>query len=240
MKVLSFCFLVPFLGFSASAYSETREFDSKTVTKLVIENMAGKTTVAATDAAKSTVEISRKTFSDKCTLEIDQKESTLNIAVKKKGMFSFGNCEVDFNIKVAKATDLNLTVGSGKVDLKSLQGELIFVIGSGSIVADGEFKKVEGMAGSGNIDIKGLTASAELQTGSGGINLTYASNAPKGELMMSTGSGSATVLFPKNTVIKTEFEAGSGRLSSDLVSNPKADFKVSMRAGSGDLKIKTF
>jgi DUF4097 and DUF4098 domain-containing protein YvlB len=224
----------------ATSYAETREFDAKTINKVAVENSAGKTTITATETEKATVEINRTKFSDKCELEIGQKGSILNIAVKKKGMFNFDNCEVNFDIKVPKTADLNLTVGSGKVAVEKMQGELLFIIGSGNIVANGDFKKVEGMAGSGQIDIKGLNVGADLQTGSGSINLTYASATPKGQLAMSTGSGDAVVNFPKNTMIETAFEAGSGKLKSDLVSNPKADFKVSMKAGSGDLKIKTF
>jgi len=225
---------------SASAFAETREFDAKFIKKVAVENSAGKTTITATDAAKATVDITRVTFSDKCEMQVDEKSSILNIVVKKKGIFNTEACEVNFDIKVPKTADLNLTVGSGKVALNGMQGELAFIVGSGNIVADGAFKKVQGMAGSGHIDMKGLTSGADLQTGSGGINLSYATAKPKGELTMSTGSGNATVVFPKDAVIKTAFEAGSGRLSSDLVSNPKADFKVSMKAGSGDLKIKTF
>jgi hypothetical protein len=225
---------------SATAFAETREFDASAVKKLIIENQEGKTSVTATDSAKATVDITRTTFSDKCTLEIAQKADTLNITVKKKGIFTSESCEVNFDIKVAKATNLALTVGSGKVALQGMQGELAFTIGSGNVVADGEFKKVKGLAGSGDIEIKGLTTGADLKTGSGGITLTYANANPKGELSMTTGSGNATVAFPKNTVIQTSFAAGSGKLTSDLVSNPKAAFKVSMKAGSGDLKIKTF
>jgi DUF4097 and DUF4098 domain-containing protein YvlB len=225
---------------SASAFAETREFDAKSINKVAVENQAGRTTITATDAEKATVEINRTKFSDKCELDVSQKGSILNVAVKKKGMFNFDNCEVNFEIKVPKTADLNLTVGSGKVAVEKMQGELVFIIGSGNIVADGGFTKVQGMAGSGTIDIKGLNVGADLQTGSGSIHLTYATATPKGQLAMSTGSGDAVVNFPKNTMIETAFEAGSGKLKSDLVSNPKADFKVSMKAGSGDLKIKTF
>jgi hypothetical protein len=47
-------------------------------------------------------------------------------------------------------------------------------------------------------------------------------------------------MFPKGTKVKTSYKAGSGEMSNELGDNPEAAFKVSMKAGSGDLKIKSY
>lgn len=117
---------------------------------------------------------------------------------------------------------------------------MVFKIGSGDISADGSFKKIEGKSGSGDIDVKGLAGGGELKTGSGEINITFASSPIKGVLDIKTGSGDATLFFPKGARVKTSFLAGSGQVSSELGDNPNAPFLVSMKAGSGDLKIKSY
>ena len=47
-------------------------------------------------------------------------------------------------------------------------------------------------------------------------------------------------MFLKGTKVKTIYKSGSGELSNELGNNIGAAFKVSMKAGSGDLKIKSY
>ena len=94
------------------------------------------------------------------------------------------------------------------------------------------------VAGSGSIDVSGLTGDADLKTGSGDLNVTYKSTPQKGELDIKTGSGDATVFFPSAMKVLTDFKSGSGRIYNELGDFSKASFKVSMKAGSGNLKIK--
>jgi DUF4097 and DUF4098 domain-containing protein YvlB len=239
--VTGFFLFASLMCLSAQAESETRTFDSQGLTHLTIQNTSGKTTVSTVDGPQAIVEYTKNTFSDKCSLLIEKKNTTLVLQVKKSGFFSDADCDIDFNVKVPKAINLDLLVGAGKLSVTGTQGDLNFTLGRGDIVADGSFRKIDGKAGSGTVEIKGLTGGGELKTGSGKINLTFAKEEIlKGELSLKTGSGDATLMFPKSAKIKTNYRAGSGKLVSELSENPDADFEVSMRAGSGNLKIKTY
>lgn len=225
----------------AAPTSESKDFESKGLSGVFVENTSGKVIVSSVDGAKSTVAATKNKFSDKCKMTIDRSGNKLVIKVEKtSSFFSTEECDVDFQINVAKTVDLDLAVGSGNLTVKGIQGDLVFKVGSGDIFADGAFKKIDGKSGSGKVAIKGLTGGGELKTGSGEIDLTYAVSSLKGELDLKTGSGDVTIMFPKGTKIKTSYKAGSGEMSNELGDNPKAAFKVSMKAGSGDLKIKSY
>ncbi|MBY0314012.1 MAG: DUF4097 domain-containing protein [Bdellovibrionales bacterium] len=239
--------VLPWVFFSAYAVESTsnesvREFDSKGLLEVSVANTSGKITVTATESAKAQVTTSNNKYPDKCSISIDRHGEQLSIKVDKKtsSFFSVQDCEVDIAVKVPKAVDLDLAIGSGKLIIHGIEGELDFKIGSGSIVADGLFREIDGKSGSGRIDIKGLAGGGELKTGSGGIDLTFAKKPLVGALDLKTGSGSANLMFPKGTKLKTNFQAGSGQVTNSLGETPEASFAVSMKAGSGDLKIKTY
>jgi hypothetical protein len=225
----------------AAAAPETKDFESKGLSGVSVENTSGKVVVSSVDGAKATVVATKNKFSDKCKMTIDRTGNKLVVKVEKtSSRFSTEECDVDFKVNVPKAVDLDLAVGSGDLTVKGIQGDLAFKVGSGDVSADGTFKKIDGKSGSGKVAVKGLTGGGELKTGSGEIDLTYAVSSLKGELYLETGGGDATIMFPKGTKVKTSYKAGSGEMSNELGDNPEAAFKVSMKAGSGDLKIKSY
>jgi hypothetical protein len=224
-----------------AAVPESKDFDSKGLGVVSVENTTGKVAISSLEGAKATVVATKNSFSDKCTMTVDRSGNKLIIKVEKKSSFSFSaKCDVDFQINVPKTVDLDLAVGSGNLTVKGIEGELAFKMGSGDISAEGSFKKIDGKSGSGKIAIKGLTGDGEFKTGSGSVDLTYAVSSLKGELDLKTGSGNATVLFPKGTKVKTSFKTGSGEMTNEMGESPEAPFHVSMKAGSGDLKIKSY
>jgi DUF4097 and DUF4098 domain-containing protein YvlB len=229
------------LSTSAFAAPEKKDFDSKGISEVVVENTSGKLTITAEEGAKAVVLATKNKFSDKCKMSVDKSGNKLILKVEtSSSFFTKVECDVDFEVKVPKSVDLMLTVGSGKVTIKGITGALNFKIGSGNIVADGSFHKIDGMCGSGRIEVKGLTGGGELKTGSGGMALTFLKGALKGELAIKAGSGDVSVLFPKGSKIKTSFHAGSGELSNVLGDTSNAPFLVSMKAGSGNLKIESY
>ncbi len=220
--------------------SETKEFESKSLTEVDIKNTSGKVTVVATDSPKATVVATKNKFLDNCNLVMEQKAGRLILKVEKTGILSFSNCDVDFALNVPKTLNLKLQTGSGNFKVKGIQGSLYFKIGSGNIDADGDFKEINGIMGSGDVFVKGLAGGGEIETGSGNIDLTYAEGFKKGELEISTGSGDATILFPIGSKVDSDFQAGTGKISNELGDTPHAPFVVSMQAGSGNLKIKSY
>ncbi len=220
---------------------ETKEFEAKGLNSVLVENNAGKVAVTATDSQNATVVTTNNKVSDKCKITMDRSGTKLIIKVKStNSLFSNNQCDVDFQVNVPTAVDLDLIVGSGNITVNGIQGDLTFKVGSGDISADGSFKKIDGVTGSGKIVLKGLAGGGKLKSGSGEIDLTYGVNSLVGELDLKIGSGNASILFPKGTKLKTSFKAGVGELSNGLGESTGAAFKVSMEAGSGNLKIKSY
>jgi DUF4097 and DUF4098 domain-containing protein YvlB len=230
------------MGFSAfAAASELKEFEAKGLTRVSVENTSGQVSISATDGAKASVVATKIKFSDQCKMTLNRSDNRLMIKVEKtSGLLSKGECEVDFQVKVPKAVDLDLITGSGNLTIQGIQGDLVFKLGSGDVSANGRFRNIDGKSGSGRIALKGLIGGGELKTGSGDIDLSFATASLKGEFDLKTGSGNATVQFPKGAKVKTSFEAGSGGLSNELGDHPDAPFKLSMKAGSGNLKIGSY
>jgi len=228
--------------FAVPALSETKEFDAAGLKEVEVVNTAGKVSIAAAEGGKATVVATKNKFPENCTLKIDKNGDDLTVKVEKtkSGWFSKDDCDVDLDIKVPKAVDVALKVGSGGVTISGLEGELDFAVGSGTVKADGLFTEVDGKTGSGKVEINGLAGGGDLKTGSGKVDITFAKTALKGELSLKTGSGNATLSFPKGSQVATDFKAGSGKLTNQLGDTPNAAFQVSMKAGSGNLDVKTY
>lgn len=225
---------------SSTFAAETKDFDAKDLKEIEIENSSGKVTVSGVDGTKAEIQSTKNKFDDRCTLTIEKSGGKIHLKVKSKWSLTTHECDVDFDIKTPKSTNLNAVLGSGSITVRAVQGAFSFILGSGDVSADGTFKEISGKDGSGDIDIKGLTENADIRSGSGNIKLTYARTPVTGALELKTGSGNATVLFPKGAKIKTSFKAGSGQIVNELGDTPGADFEVSMKAGSGNLNIKSY
>ncbi len=162
----------------------------------------------------------------------------LVVEVKEEGWFNGDNCKVNFEIKVPKIIALNLKSGFGKFEINGTKGKINFKLGSGDVVVDAEVVELRGKSGSGSVKVTGLVGDTYLKTGSGDITLSYKAVIQKGQLNIATGLGDATVSFPASMKIMTNFKSGSGQIYNELGASSDAAFKVSMKAGSGDLKIK--
>lgn len=235
----SILILISLIGCASFAASETVEFEAKGLRAVSVDNTTGNVTILTTDGPKATVVATKHKFSDACRMTVDRAGNRLVIKVENTSN-NYYECHVEFQVAVPKEVDLNLVIGSGNLLVNDTQGELAFRVGSSNVLADGTFKKIDGRTGSGNVEVKGLTGGGEVRTGSGEIDLTYVVSSLDGDLDLRTGSGNAIISFPKGSKVKTTFKAGSGELSNELGDDPAATFKVSMTAGSGNLKIKSF
>lgn len=234
--------LLSFFSLIALATSETTEFNASSLREVQVKNGAGKVTIIAISGKKAFVAATKNKFSDKCELKMDLKGKSLRIETKQKmlGLLSGDDCEVDFEVKVPRDVDLALKLGSGDISIKDIQGALTFQVGSGNVSANGSFKKIDGKAGAGKIDVIGLAGGGELKAGAGNINLEFPHADLKGNLDIRTGSGDTTLNFPKGTKVHTTFKAGTGELTNELGDTPNAGFKVSAKAGSGNLHVKPY
>ncbi len=237
MKSISIAVLMVLTFNWAQAKStETREFSAKNIKKISAQNSSGSISVVATASEKGTLFIENIKNEDNCKVVTEEKDGTLAIKVKKLDLFA-SDCEINFKISAQKNIDLELANGSGDINVNGVSGDLAYKVGSGQVTVDSQVKELEGKSGSGDISIKGLTSNASIKAGSGKISLVYSVAPAVGELDIKTGSGNADVVFPKSAKIHTSFMAGSGAVKNALGETIDSKFKVSMKAGSGNLNI---
>ena len=148
----------------------------------------------------------------------------------------------DVTVEVPRRFDAALDVGSGSIEVGSLDGNLRVDTGSGSIrVADVDGRRVVLDTGSGSVHAHALRGEVEIDTGSGSVAVERVD----GRLSVDTGSGSVAVgLVRGPAVVDTgsggvelalaeaapvEVETGSG---SVVLALPRAGFDVDVEASS--------
>ena len=224
----------------ASAAAEVKEFDSANISEVVVQNISGKVDVVSTDSVKTVVTATKNKFSENCTITIENNNKQLVVKIEKTGFFNSGDCDVDLELKIPKHANLDISNVSGSSNVKGDLGNLSLKLISGNLDAEGEFKKINGESVSGDVNMRGLTGGGKLQSVSGAINLTFAGSKINGDIDINTVSGSAILLLPKGSAIKTSLKSISGELSNEIGDSPEADFKISMRSVSGNLKVKPY
>jgi DUF4097 and DUF4098 domain-containing protein YvlB len=239
MQNLALLFFV-FSGFQLCLAAELTEFESKDLKAISISALEGKISLQADDGPKASVSVTKNKFSEHCKLSIENKEHKLQIKVEKSPrFFSLEDCDVNFEIKMPKKSDADIKLGSGALTVKGLEGELRYEIGSGEVKADGNFTSLNGKSGSGPVSITGLNGGGTLKSGSGALNITFENKPAKGNLDIQSGAGDTSLSLPKGSKIKTSFIAGSGKLTNDLGDSADAGYMISVKTGSGNLKIKS-
>lgn len=241
----------------ALASTESQVFDGKGLERLELNNTSGNAKIEVSTDGKAHVTATKIDFSSICSLTIDREGKAVVATVKALGLFSTGICKVNFAIKIPETLALDLEVGSGNISVNSTKGAIDFRagsgdielndvesakvvgrVGSGTIKAKGSIGSVDLKSGSGNIELSGLRGDTKIDTGSGDMKLTYNAVPQQGQAELKTGSGDTTVYLPPSTKVRTMFETGSGKLSTEIGDSPNAPFTVSVKSGSGNLKVK--
>jgi DUF4097 and DUF4098 domain-containing protein YvlB len=204
-----------------------------------VQNLSGDIQLGVTEGPEAIVESTKVNWHDKCSLKTQKTLENLEVVVAEKGPGSFfrKTCKANLKIKVPARVALNLKNGAGDILVSGIQGEIEFKLGSGDVKIDSGTPSVKGTAGSGDIEILGEMGSTSLRTGSGDIRIELKNPIAKGEIDIKTGSGDAQITLPDTMKVLADFKAGSGQINSEFGNDSASEFKVSMRAGSGDLKI---
>lgn len=221
--------------------AEVKTFDARELSSLRIQNLSGPISISSNQEQQARVKFVKSAWAKGCKIDVGLQFEVLSVVVEDTGVNSFSrdNCKVSFQIEVPAKTQIEVKNGSGNVSLAGIRGAIDFKLGSGDLkISSTETPKVSGTAGSGDIEIVGGVGSTSLRTGSGDIRITYNNSIEEGLIDIKTGSGDAEISLPQNMKILTDFKAGSGAIESEFGSDSEAKFKVSMRAGSGDLKIR--
>jgi hypothetical protein len=242
LEFRGFGFLIFVCGGVVFASVERKDFDSKGLARLSVENGLGHVTVTVALDGKASVSATKKNFPEGCRLDFRKDGAVLVAHVKgpEGGLNKASQCEVDLDIRVPKPSDIDLLVGVGGVSIQGTHGKLAFKIGQGDLAAEGSFSSLEGRSGNGKVNVVGLSSGGSLQIGNGDAALTFGSTLGKGSLDLKMGNGNALVKFVKGTKVHAELHAGSGSLQNRFGDTPSAPFAVTMKAGLGNLTIEPY
>ncbi len=153
--------------------------------------------------------------------------------------FDLGSGDIEL---VSTSDNVNGNTGSGQVKLSGQIGNSKVKTGSGDIEISGLENNANLRTGSGDIDLKfnkaPETGMIDVKTGSGDIDMIFAQKPTLANIDIMTGSGDAKIVLPEGTKLFTNYKSGSGKLYNEFGEDPQAQVKLSMKAGSGDLKIK--
>ena len=238
------------------ANTEVREFSANDLDKLRVKNSSGSVKVVATDRNQIKVTSEKIDFGDHCKLDMRTNSGELSVEVSGEGWFINKGCEVNLTFFVPKSTSIKIQSGSGALSIVGTKGDVDVRGGSGSIAINAEVKNLDARTGSGAVQIlgqvekanvrtgsgavvvQGLTGTTDVRTGSGAVSLIYGKAPEKGKLSVKTGSGSTSILMPSDTKLVSDFKTGSGSILNELSDTEGAAFALSVRSGSGSVKVK--
>lgn len=216
-----------------------KSFDEKQIKSLSVKNGNGNTKILGKNGTKALVTANKKGWSKNCELDIHQSDKVLYVEVKKKA--SREDCRVDFDITLPIEADLDLKSGSGNYSIKEITGNFEIKMGSGDLVIEkSTVKKLDAKSGSGNVKMEGEIHQAEIKLGSGDADVRFAKVPTDGSLSIKSGSGDAQIRLPKDSKISVEFKAGSGKVSNEFENSTSAPYSITVKAGSGNLKVSKF
>lgn len=235
----------PIIACSAFAVTETRtlELSAEGIEKTVIECGAGFLKVNGEEgltSIKVDAEINVKNLSKDDLQEFIDKNITLtlekkgNEAVLKsevKEFFGFfkktiKNVHINLTVRIPKEMHLDISDGSGSIDVANLVGEMKIDDGSGSIAIEEADGNVEINDGSGSISASHVGGALDIDDGSGGIDLQHIG----GSMKINDGSGSIAAQDINGDV---SINDGSGDIDLKTVNGD-----VSINDGSGGIELQ--
>ena len=126
--------------------------------------------------------------------------------------FSNRNAVINLTVEVPQPLALDINDGSGSIEIRDIEGDIILDDGSGSLTIERVRGRVEVEDGSGSIEIDDVEGDLKVDDGSGSLTIRRIT----GSVEVTDGSGSITI----DTVSKDVYirESGSGGLTIDNVS----------------------
>ena len=235
MSSLSFGAILLVVG--AVGTVEERSFDSTNLEQVVIKNERGNVKIVGGDVDKASIVATKRSFDDGCRLVMERTGNELVAENRRDDRPDRLRCEVDFEIVVPRNIGIRVAAGIGNVSSSGTQGQVDAKVGKGDVEIEGNVAALNVAVGKGDITVRGLTASADLKAGKGDVGLTYDRMPETGDLTIRVGRGDAKVHLPPSARVSARLVAGSGRMTNAFANDPEARFKISMKAGRGDLRI---
>lgn len=148
---------------------------------------------------------------------------------RRQGSMNRVDAQFQVTIEIPTRYSATLDLGSGNVDVASLEGDLRVDVGSGNVrAADVNGREIVLDTGSGNVQARALRGDVHIDTGSGNVQVDRV----EGALWVDTGSGNVAVGSVDGPA---EVETGSGSVEMALRSATSA--RVSTGSGSVSLRL---
>lgn len=236
-----------FLYSDAFAEGEAKSFNAAEIKKVEIDNTKGDITLRSTPNDQVTVTADKVQFDKECSSVVEKKGDTLLIRTDREvggswwsRMFSDDrwNCNINYEITVPKDVSVKYKGVSGDLSSEDFKGSLSFDVVSGDVdISAGELSEVKGKSVSGEVRISGLTGSGQIEVVSGDVMVRYIKVPLAGRLEVKSVSGDATIIFPPDAKVVTEFSTASGEFKNELIDIKDAPFRLVFKGVSGDLSV---
>jgi hypothetical protein len=204
--------------------------DSTDIQKLVAETGAGKLVIKGDENAKN-IKLTAEIFADDdadVTLELVKDGDQARLVAKVEQSSNWINVDspyIDVTLTLPQHMVMDITDGSGSIDIQGMNADIALKDGSGSITVDGG-KDIVIEDGSGSIDVKNGFGNLTIKDGSGSINV----NNVAGNLTIKDGSGGMVI---KHVAGLVSINDGSGGIDVEY-----AKGLTIHTAGSGDVKYQ--
>jgi len=234
MKKISLMTFIVLLSSFAYAEQNPLIFPNEKIRKLKLNIVDGNVKIISSSLAPSVLfsKVKGDAFC-KPEVKVDDNDLIVKVVGDKNGP-----CEINFEIQVPENTILVNKMGCGNLDILNVQGVIDFKLEKGNVRITHAGKEVNGNTGHGNVKIEGPINNADIVSGAGNIDVILTNNPGKGEIELKTKRGNVTVFAPKESSIRTSAKVGTGFMTSEIPENPEATFKIMMRSGVGQLRIK--
>jgi DUF4097 and DUF4098 domain-containing protein YvlB len=204
---------------------------------LRLNNFSGRVTITPTDRPEVVIDaVRRGTRSQLDRIKLDIHTSGSNMVVidanqRDRSWWEFARSnnvvETDFDIKVPRRTDLDVTVFSSTVNVTGVEGR----------------HRVHGF--SSPLVLNDVSGSVQAHTFSGSVTIRTKSWEPSRSIDVDTFSGSIDVHVPDSVRGTVIFNSFSGRLDSEIPLTMHSASRRALRAeigggGDGTLRFKTF
>jgi hypothetical protein len=229
----------PVSAAAASAWNQETEHVSRTVKlepggRLRLKSFSGRVNITASDGNEVVIDATRRATRDRLDhikLDVYSSGSTVTIDANRRDSSWWtmrdNVVETDFDIKVPRRIDLDVTVFSAPVTVSGVEGE----------------SKVHGF--SSRITLNDVNGGVEAHTFSGAIDISVKNWNTSQRVDTDTFSGNVSLRVPTNAAGTVAFNSFSGHLDSDIPLTFHSSSRKSLRAelgngGGGALRFKSF
>jgi hypothetical protein len=146
-------------------------------------------------------------------------------------------CGASVTVEVPRGLPVELTTTSGRAEVRDLNADVLVRTGSGDAVLSGRLATAEVTTGSGSVTARGLEAvELKVRTGSGDVEAALVEQPYA--LAVRTGSGDVDAALPDGRrTYQVRAESDDGDVDVDLEDDPRGEGLVSLRTGSGDVRL---